>query len=115
MSDKERDEICISLLASQYNCTKERAFRVWEICKDIPKALSKLADHIIKIDAENKILKSKQLSIDELRKQFEKELAIKKNALWDSKIKCYVFKEIQREWFVYLTCARANNLIKDGN
>lgn len=61
-------------------------------------------------------LESKQLSIDELREQFESKFMGGVTPLGKRKFNdgLYMNSTVRDNWHTWVTCARTNNLIKDG-
>jgi len=66
----------------------------------------------------NEIIDIKQLTLDQLREQFEifyinQNGTMKKDLLSRSTKGNYGFHKVQMMWLVYKECARANNIIKE--
>jgi len=59
-------------------------------------------------------VKVKQLTLEELREQFEKFYNIKKDVYYDKNFKCYVWAKYSDNWRVWQLCARANKVLKEG-
>ena len=83
-----------------------------------------LETYIQSLEEKNKELEQqiKQLTIDELREQFENETDIPSQINWDGEDYMYygedqdlnlMLDEIRVRWYGWRCCARANNLIKE--